>query len=210
MNKSNKNTEIELKLFNQIEKTKNHTQRSISKELNIALGLSNALIKKFLNKGFLKLSQAPMKRYFYYITPKGLVEKAKLTSEFLTSSFDFYNKIKDQYEKEFTYKLESQVDMIQFHLVAFAKIDKPDLQEREKTGITIDKTIKENRKVDFDEMGVHDSKIYDFDLLEPDMEFVGPAIVEDPSTTVVIFPDQKCKVDNYANLHISIEGENSE
>ena len=50
MNKSNKNTEIELKLFNQIEKTKNHTQRSISKELNIALGLSNALIKKFLNK----------------------------------------------------------------------------------------------------------------------------------------------------------------
>lgn len=107
MNKSNKNTEIELKLFNQIEKTKNHTQRSISKELNIALGLSNALIKKFLNKGFLKLSQAPMKRYFYYITPKGLVEKAKLTSEFLTSSFDFYNKIKDQYEKEF-YKIKKQ------------------------------------------------------------------------------------------------------
>ena len=119
---------------------------------------------------------------------------------------DFHN----QYEKEFTYKLDSQVDMIQFHLVAFAKIDKPDLQEREKTGITIDKTIKENRKVDFDEMGVHDSKIYDFDLLEPDMEFVGPAIVEDPSTTVVIFPDQKCKVDNYANLHISIFGEKNE
>ena len=107
MNKNYKNTEIELKLFNQIENTKNHTQRSISKELNIALGLSNALIKKFLNKGFLKLSQAPMKRYFYYITPRGLVEKAKLTSEFLTSSFDFYNKIKDQYEKEFN-KIKKQ------------------------------------------------------------------------------------------------------
>ena len=119
---------------------------------------------------------------------------------------DFHN----QYEKEFTYKLESQVDMIQFHLVAFAKIDKPDLQERKKTGRTIDKTIKENRMVDFDEMGIHDSKIYDFDLLEPDMEFSGPAIVEDPSTTVVIFPDQKCKVDNYANLHISILGDQNE
>tara|TARA_X000000950_G_scaffold214835_1_gene258481 strand:+ start:3209 stop:3808 length:600 start_codon:yes stop_codon:yes gene_type:complete len=107
MNKSNKNTEIELKLFNQIEKTKNHTQRSISKELNIALGLSNALIKKFLNKGFLKLSQAPMKRYFYYITPRGLIEKAKLTTEFLTSSLDFYNKIRNQYEKEFN-KIKKQ------------------------------------------------------------------------------------------------------
>ena len=117
---------------------------------------------------------------------------------------DFHN----QYEKEFTYRLDSQVDMIQFHLVAFAKIDKPDLQERKKTGILLEKTIKEKREVDFDQMGVHVSSIYDFDLLEPDMEFSGPAIVEDPSTTVVIFPDQKCKVDNYANLHISISGEN--
>ena len=108
MNKSyNKNTEIELRLFNQIEKNKNHSQRSISKELNIALGLSNALIKKFLSKGFLKLSQAPMKRYFYYITPRGLIEKAKLTKEFLTSSLDFYNKIRNQYEKEFN-KIKKQ------------------------------------------------------------------------------------------------------
>ena len=118
---------------------------------------------------------------------------------------DFHN----QYEKEFTYRLDSQVDMIQFHLVAFAKIDKPDLQERKKTGISIEKTLKEKREVDFDQMGIHESSIYDFDLLEPDMEFSGPAIVEDPSTTVVIFPDQKCKVDNYANLHISISGESS-
>tara|TARA_B100000579_G_C22812304_1_gene845911 strand:+ start:1166 stop:1765 length:600 start_codon:yes stop_codon:yes gene_type:complete len=102
MNKNiSKNVEIELKLLNEIEKKKNHSQRSISKELNIALGLANNLIKKFVSKGFLKLSQAPMKRYFYYITPKGLVEKAKLTSEFLRSSFEFYNKIRNEYEKEF-------------------------------------------------------------------------------------------------------------
>lgn len=102
MNKNySKSTEVELKLFNQIEKNKDHSQRSISKELNIALGLSNALLKKFVNKGFLKLSQAPMRRYFYYITPKGLVEKAKLTSDFLKSSLQFYNKIRNQYEREF-------------------------------------------------------------------------------------------------------------
>ena len=109
----------------------------------------------------------------------------------------------EQYEKEFTYRLDSQVDMIQFHLVAFAKIEKPELQKRKKTGINIEKSVKEQRKVDFDEQGVHDSKIYDFNILEPDMEFSGPAIVEDPSTTVVIFPGQKCKVDDYANLHIT-------
>jgi len=94
-------------------------------------------------------------------------------------------------------------------LVAFAKIDKPELQERNITGISIEETIKENRKVDFDQLGTHQTKIYDFNLLEPEMEFSGPAVVEDPSTTVVIFPNQKCTVDKYANLHICIsEGAN--
>ena len=102
MNKSSsKKIEVELRLFDEIEKRKDHSQRTISRELNIALGLSNALLKKFISKGFLKLSQAPMKRYFYYITPKGLIEKAKLTSEFFQSSFEFYNKIRNEYEKEF-------------------------------------------------------------------------------------------------------------
>ena len=100
MNKSSqKNIELELKLLNEISKTKEHSQRSISKTLNVALGLANAIIKKFVKKGFLKLKQAPMKRYFYYLTPKGLVEKAKLTKEFLESSLEFYSKARENYEE---------------------------------------------------------------------------------------------------------------
>ena len=110
-----------------------------------------------------------------------------------------------QYEKEFTYRLDSQVDMIQFHLVAIAKIDKPTLKKRYISDLKIEDTIKEKRIVDFDEMGEHEATIYDFDKLEPMMEFKGPAIVEDSSTTVVIFPKQKCVVDDYANLHITIK-----
>ena len=115
---------------------------------------------------------------------------------------DFHN----QYEKEFTYRLDSQVDMIQFHLVARAKINKPELEKRRNSGIKIKDTIKENRIVDFDEMGEHEATIYNFDKLEPGMQFMGPAIVEDSSTTVVIFPQQSCLVDDYANLHITIRG----
>ena len=114
---------------------------------------------------------------------------------------DFHN----QYEKEFTYRLDSQVDMMQFHLVAVAKIDKPMLEKRNKSGLKVEDTIKEKRIVDFDEMGEHESAIYNFDKLEPGMEFVGPAIVEDSSTTVVIFPQQSCFVDDYANLHVTIK-----
>ena len=111
----------------------------------------------------------------------------------------------NQYEKEFTYRLDSQVDMIQFHLVAVIKIDKPTLEKRNRSGLKVEDTIKEKRIVDFDEMGEHESAIYNFDKLEPGMEFMGPAIVEDSSTTIVIFPKQNCVVDDYANLHITIK-----
>lgn len=109
----------------------------------------------------------------------------------------------NQYEKEFTYRLDNPVELIQFHLVAIAKIEKPKLEKRLKTGRKTKDAIKSRRKVDFDQFGDRISDIYDFDLLEPKMTFSGPAIVEDASTTVVIFPGQKCTVDDYANLHIN-------
>ena len=42
-----------------------------------------------------------MKRYLYYLTPKGLVEKTKLTKEFLETSLFFFKKSKEEYENEF-------------------------------------------------------------------------------------------------------------
>ena len=99
--KSTKNAELELKILSKIEESENLSQRIISKELNVALGLANSLIKKFIKKGFLKLKEAPMKRYMYYLTPKGLVEKTKLTKEFLETSLFFFKKSKEEYENEF-------------------------------------------------------------------------------------------------------------
>jgi len=110
-----------------------------------------------------------------------------------------------QYEKEFTYSLDNPVELIQFHLVAVAKIEKPKLEKRKKTGRKVREAIKSKRKVDFDQLGERISDIYDFDKLEPNMVFNGPAIVEDSSTTVVVFPGQRCKVDDYANLHINTQ-----
>ena len=79
MNKNSvKNVELELKLLNEIERKKNHSQRSLSKNLNVALGLANAILKKFVNKGVLKLKQAPMRRYFYYLTPHYLILQLSL------------------------------------------------------------------------------------------------------------------------------------
>ena len=55
--KSYKNVELELKVLNKINERKNISQRVISKDLNVALGLANSLIKKFVKKAFLNLKK---------------------------------------------------------------------------------------------------------------------------------------------------------
>jgi N-methylhydantoinase A len=42
-------------------------------------------------------------------------------------------------------------------------------------------------------------------MLEPKAEFSGPAVVEEPATTIVILPSQRVLVDDYGNLHIHAE-----
>ena len=165
------------------------------------------LVNNFKKENF-KESDIIFKRYgsFRYLGQDHSVEISLKNG--IYNSDDIENIVLDfhnQYEKEFTYRLDSQVDMIQFHLVAVAKIDKPALEKRNRSGLKVEDTIKEKRFVDFDEMGEHESAIYNFDKLEPGMEFMGPAIVEDSSTTVVIFPKQICLVDDYANLHVTIK-----
>ena len=98
--KSQKNIELELKVLNKIDQSENLSQRIISRDLNVALGLANSLVKKFVKKGFLKLKEAPLKRYFYYLTPKGILEKTKLTKEYIETSLLFFKKAKEEDEEE--------------------------------------------------------------------------------------------------------------
>lgn len=103
LNKKNfdSNKKITLDLLSTLEEDGDQTQRSIAVELGIALGLANAYLKRSIEKGLVKIKQVPKKRYYYYITPKGFTEKAKLTTEYFVSSFDFFRKAKIDCEKVF-------------------------------------------------------------------------------------------------------------
>ncbi len=70
------------------------SQRRIASELGVALGLVNAYLKRCINKGLVKISEAPKKRYAYYLTPQGFAEKSRLTVEYLSVSFSFFRRAK--------------------------------------------------------------------------------------------------------------------
>ena len=92
MNNKQKEDTVTLGILQAIESKKDVTQRHLASRLDVALGLANSYLKRCVHKGLIKIQQAPANRYFYYLTPKGFSEKSRLTTQYLSSSFDFYRK----------------------------------------------------------------------------------------------------------------------
>ena len=86
------NPGIVLSVLTSIERDSSITQRKLANELGIALGLANAYLRRCVRKGLIKMSQVPLNRYAYYLTPQGFAEKSRLTAEYLTVSFDFFRR----------------------------------------------------------------------------------------------------------------------
>jgi DNA-binding MarR family transcriptional regulator len=51
------------------------TQRELSTDTGMSLGMTNLLIKRLARKGYIKVSQLDWKRTRYLLTPKGAIEK---------------------------------------------------------------------------------------------------------------------------------------
>ena len=92
MNNKQKEDTATLEILQVIENHKDVTQRHLADSLGVALGLANSYLKRCVRKGLIKVKQAPANRYLYYVTPKGFAEKSRLTTEYLSNSFDFYRK----------------------------------------------------------------------------------------------------------------------
>ncbi len=95
-------TALLLGVLSAVERDSAITQRSMSSQLGVALGLANAVLKRCVRKGLIKVSTAPLNRYAYYLTPTGFSEKARLTAEYLRVSFDLFRDARRQYNEIFT------------------------------------------------------------------------------------------------------------
>jgi hypothetical protein len=90
------NDEILLGVLSAVDRDSNISQRHISSELGVALGLANAYLRRCVRKGLIKIQQVPRRRYVYYLTPSGFAEKARLTGQYLSASFNFFRRARDQ------------------------------------------------------------------------------------------------------------------
>lgn len=86
---------LTLEILCAIEADQSVTQRRLASQLGVALGLTNAYLRRCVRKGLVKMAEAPANRYIYYLTPKGFAEKSRLTAEFLSASLGFYRRASD-------------------------------------------------------------------------------------------------------------------
>lgn len=91
-----RDNEITMDLLHAVQADAQASQRSLSRQLDIALGLTNAYLKRCVGKGWIKVSQAPANRYAYYLTPQGFAEKSRRTANYLYNSFRFYRRARNQ------------------------------------------------------------------------------------------------------------------
>jgi N-methylhydantoinase A len=114
------------------------------------------------------------------------------------------------YEREYTYRLGAPIEFVGAHVVAIAEVGKLEPAPLPVTGRTLDDARKPRRRVDFATAGIHETDVYAGGLLEPGMEFSGPAIVETAGSTITVSPGADVTVDDYGNVIIEITAEESE
>jgi DNA-binding MarR family transcriptional regulator len=83
-----------LKLLEAVEHDSAVTQRNLSTQLGIALGLTNIYLKRLVRKGYIKCVNVQSNRIAYLITPRGIAEKVRLTYEFMDYSLHLYGEVR--------------------------------------------------------------------------------------------------------------------
>lgn len=99
-----KHKQDHFELLRKIEKNPDSTQRELADKLGFSLGKLNYCLKALQDKGLIKIKnfkKNPHKiNYFYVLTPKGILQKTKLTMNFMKIKMREYDELKKELEKK--------------------------------------------------------------------------------------------------------------
>jgi DNA-binding MarR family transcriptional regulator len=85
----------ELNLLQELEKNPVVSQRELSHKFGIALGVTNACLKRMARRGWIRMMNQDHRKIGYFLTPKGFAEKAKLTLHLISWTVQHYSTLKD-------------------------------------------------------------------------------------------------------------------
>ena len=110
------------------------------------------------------------------------------------------------HEQLYAFRLDSGAEFVNFRLAGFGAVRKPELPLLPR-GNGARSASKGSRDVDFDALGRHEAGIYERGRLGAGAEIDGPAVVEEPAASTVVFPGQRLHVDGRGNLIVETDPE---
>jgi hypothetical protein len=85
-----------LTLFNTVESSPEVNQRQLAQELDVSLGLTNTYFQRVLKKGWIRAKQVKARRWIYFLTPQGALEKSRLSLSYMQRTLDSFRELKSK------------------------------------------------------------------------------------------------------------------
>jgi len=84
----------DLRLLEELVRNPIVSQRQLSHKFGIALGVTNACLRRMARKGWIRIRNLNRRRIEYYLTPKGFTEKTNLTFHMISCTIQHYSELK--------------------------------------------------------------------------------------------------------------------
>ena len=85
-----------LTLFNTVESSPEINQRQLARELDVSLGLTNNYFQRVLKKGWVRAKQVKPRRWLYFLTPQGVLEKSRLSLSYMHRTLNSFRELKSK------------------------------------------------------------------------------------------------------------------
>jgi hypothetical protein len=108
----------ELNLLQELEKNPTVSQRELSHKFGIALGVTNACLKRMARRGWIRITGMNQRQISYYLTPSGIAEKSKLAFRLITWTVQHYSALKRSIERTLLEMQNAGVKRLAFYGVS--------------------------------------------------------------------------------------------
>jgi EPS-associated MarR family transcriptional regulator len=102
------NSQDKLEILRALSQKSSKSQRQISKTSGFSLGKVNYCLKALKGKGLIKIKNFKKSEnknsYIYLLTPKGIIQKGKLTYNFMKKKMKEYDELKAEIDKDYDNK----------------------------------------------------------------------------------------------------------
>ena len=103
-----------LTLFNKVESSPDINQRKLAQELDISLGLTNTYFQRVLKKGWIRAKKVKPRRWLYFLTPQGALEKSRLSLSYMHRTLESFRELKSKGDEQL--RILSETGVTGIHL----------------------------------------------------------------------------------------------